>query len=176
MADQKEEQLLEDSSPEWIRTIDNNGSSKKTKANVFTKNGDRVTLKKVRMPTISTEAVKIASINTPNGFYNASIFVKVDMFQLSCYGVLGIYMANGSITPFAHLSGFCISTVSNILFIKNNATVDIYITGNYNTGYNTFLSDIFSSGELINFEGMGTTVKASSLNVMKSINISDALK
>lgn len=175
--DKRESELIEDSSPQWIRTIDGNGNSKKTNANVFTKNSDRVTVKKITMPNINTDAVKIASINTPGGYYNASVFVKIDMFQLSCYGVIGIYRVNQSINPFARLNGYCISTISNIIFVNNGNAIDIYMTGNYSSAYHTFQSDVISSSELISFEGAGTIVPVSSLeNVMKSINISEALQ
>ena len=175
--DKQENELIEDSSPQWIRTIDNNSNSKKTKANLFTKESDRVTVKKIKMPNINTDAVKIASISTPSGYYNVSIFVKIDMFQLSCYGVIGIYTVGASISPFAHLNGFCISKTSNIIFARNGNVIDIYMTGNYSSSYNTSQSDVISSCELISFEGIGTIVSVSSLNnVMKSINISEALQ
>ena len=174
--DKQESQLVEDNFPQWIRTIGESGSSKKTKANLFIKNSDRATIQKIKMPITNANAARIAQISTPNGFYNVSIFVKLDMFQLSCYGVIGIYMANSSISPFAKLSGFCISPVANILFVNNNSSIDIYITGNYSSSYNTYQSDIISSCELISFEEAGTIVPVSSLNVMKSINISEALK
>ena len=173
--DKQEKELIEDNSPQWIRTIDNNGNSKKTQANVFTKNSDRITIKKIIMPNLNTDAVRMASISTPSGYYNASIFIKVDMFQLSCYGVIGIYMVGSSVTPFAYLNGFCMSTISNILFVKNGSLLDVYMTGNYSSSYNSFQSDIISSSELISFEGTGIIVPVSSLNVMKSINISEAL-
>lgn len=174
--DRQERELMEDTSPQWIRTIDNNGDSKKAKANLFAKYSDRVTIQKTKMANINTDAAKIARINIPIGYYNASIFVKIDMFQLSCYGVIGVYRVNMGVTPFAHLNGFCVSQISNIIFVNNNDSIDIYMTGNYSSAYSTFQSDVITSSDLISFEGTGTIVPVPSLNVMKSINISEALQ
>lgn len=174
--DKREKELMEDSSPRWIRSIDSTGNSKKTDANLFIKSSDRVTIKKIIAPNINTDAVKIASISTSGGYYNVSIFVKIDMFQLSCYGVIGIYMVGNTVTPFASLNGFCISTISNIIFVNNKDAIDIYMTGNYSSSYNAYFSDLISSSERISFEGTGTIVPVSALSVIKTINISEALK
>ena len=166
-----ENEMLEDSDPAWIRTLASDGSSRRTKTSLFEKSGSRSILKGFRIPGINTEAVRKASIQKITGFLNASVFVSVDSFGISFYGIIGIEVVGEKISPFAKLNAHKTNGSSRILFVDNGLFLDIYITGSYESSYTTTMSSAFSMSEYVSFHGIGETVNVSSLNVKTSLTI-----
>ena len=171
MGDLKENEMLEDSNPAWMRTLASDGSGRRTKTSVFEKSGSRSTLKGVRIPGINTQAVKVACFQKTEGFLNASIFISADSFGLSFYGIIGIGVVGERITPFAKLNVHKINGASRILFVDNGVFLDMYITGSYNSVYSITTSSVFSMSEYVSFDDIGKTVNVSSLTVSTSLTI-----
>lgn len=132
-------------------------------------------IKRFKMPIVNKEAVKICSIKLFSHYYNASVFVRIDSFQLSVFGIIGFYNILTEVNPFAKLYGYNNSVWTEILFVRTGDLLDIYITGSYPTTYSSYNSEILSTCELVSFDGAGSIVNVSSLNVMKSINVADAI-
>lgn len=166
-----ENEMLEDSDPAWMRTLASDGSGRRTKTSLFEKSGSRSTLKGFRIPGINTKAVRIASFQKVTGFLNASVFVSVDSFGISFYGIIGMEVVGESIYPFAKLNAHKTNGGSRILFVDNGMFLDIYITGSYNSAYSTTMGSAFSMSEYVSFYGIGETVNVSSLNVKTSLMI-----
>lgn len=171
MADIRENEMREDNNPSWFRALASDGSGVRTNAATFVRKDGRESSRAFRMPNLNSKAVKVASINNVNGYYNTSFFILADSFGISFYGIIGLNHIASSVTPFAKLNVFKSHGGVKILFVENGTYIDVYITGSYSSSYTVALSSVFSMSEYVLFTGLGSIVDVASLTVKTSLTV-----
>lgn len=171
MADVRENQMAEDGNPAWIRTMASDGTGKKTSPQTLFANSKHA-LKKISFPTINSRAVKVATINAQSTgiFANVSFLIRGDMFQMSFFGIIGVALSNGSISPF--FKGLCQGATTQALFVKDGNNLDVYIKGTYGSSYQSYGGEVWSMSERVSFDEVGgSSVLVSSLTPAYTVDI-----
>ena len=109
--------------------------------------------KAITSPSVSTEAVCIAAIQAPDGFYGASFELRYTGFRYAANVLFSFYKSGQSLTIYAYQTGVEVDKGINKFYYKvQDKVVYIYVTGTYQSKYTASVMDLWSSDKKVSFD------------------------